>query len=159
MTGSKWLRVAFAVAVVVAVHAFGGSAQAAPIDGQKGIVLAGFTSQQYPAFFKVSANARTLTASGIALDMTCTSGSQFVLQDGFARVRISPSGKLHVSVSIPSTAGSNGDTYSGTDSVTAKLGARHTQLSGTWRLQVNYSFTNGMSDQCDSGPVRFSATT
>jgi hypothetical protein len=40
----------------------------------------------------------------------------------------------------------------------ARLNRGHAQLSGVWRLQVNYSFTNGMSDQCDSGPVRFAAT-
>lgn len=160
MKGNKWLRVAFVLSAVIAVHALGGSAQAAPIGGgSQNIVLAGFTSQQYPAFFKVSANAKTLTMSGIALNMTCTSGAQFVLQDSFARIKISPSGRLHISVSIPQTAGANGNTYSGTDSLTGRLGTRHTELSGTWHLQVNYSFTNGMSDQCDSGPVRFNATT
>ena len=50
-------------------------------------------------------------------------------------------------------------TYSGMDSVTARLGRRHTHVSGTWELKVNYSYTNGMSDRCDSGPVRFTATT
>jgi hypothetical protein len=173
MKGYKWLRVAFVIAAAIAVHAFGGSAQAASIGarsfatarvatagGSSGsnIVLAGFTSQQYPAFFKISADAKTLRLSGIALAMSCTSGAQFILQDSFARVPISPSGKLHIAVAIPSTSGSSGVTYSGSDSVTARLGSRHTELSGTWQLHVNYSYTNGMTDQCDSGPVRFTAT-
>jgi hypothetical protein len=158
---AKRLRMGLALAVVIGAHALdGGQAQAASIDASAapGIVLAGLTSQQYPVFFKISADARTLTLGSIALSMNCTSGGQFVLADGFGPVRISPRGKLHATFSIPPTAGSSGATYSGTDSLTAHLGRRHTQLSGTWRLQVNYTFTNGMSDRCDSGPVRFTAT-
>ncbi len=172
---AKWLRVAFAVSVAIAAHALnGGSAQAAMIHLQpagsarmaaaadaaptSGIVLAGFTSQQYPTFFKVSKDARTLMVGAIALEMTCTSGTQFVLEDAFGRIRISPNGRLRAATAVPPTAGSSGVTYSGTDSLTAKLSRRHTVLSGTWQLKVNYSFTNGMSDQCDSGPVRFAAT-
>jgi hypothetical protein len=174
-TRAKWLRVAFVVTIAIAAHALnGGSAQAATIDLQPAgsariaaaadaaptsdIVLAGFTSQQYPMFFKVSADGRILTVGAIALEMTCTSGSQFVLEDGFGPVRISPNGKLHAATVIPPTAGSSGATLSGTDSLTARLGHRRARVSGTWHLMLNYSFTNGMSDQCDSGPVRFTAT-
>jgi hypothetical protein len=166
----RWVRIGLVVGAIVASHALnGGSAQAATLHPGSAriaaaaapasdIVLAGFTSQQYPTFFKVSKDGRTLTVGAIALEMTCTSGAQFVLQDSFGRVRISPNGRLRVTTSIPPTAGSSGDTYSGTDSLTAKLSHRHIQVSGTWQLKVNYSFTNGMSDQCDSGPVRFTAT-
>lgn len=172
---AKWLRVAFAVTVAIAAHALnGGSAQAAMIHLQPAgsahiaaaadaaptsdIVLAGFTSQQYPTFFKVSKDGRTLTVGAIAIEMTCTSGSQFVVEDALGRVRISPNGRLRATTVIPPTAGSSGDTFSGTDSLTARLSHHHTSVSGTWQLKVNYSFTNGMSDQCDSGPVRFTTT-
>jgi hypothetical protein len=172
---ARWLRVAFAVTAAIAAHALnGGSAQAALIHAQPAgsariaaaadaaptsdIVLGGFTSQQYPTFFKVSKDGRTLTVGAIALEMTCTSGSQFVLEDGFGRVRISPNGRLRAMTAFPPTAGSSGDTFSGTDSLTGRLSHRRTSVSGTWRLKVNYSFSNGMSDQCDSGPVRFTAT-
>jgi hypothetical protein len=172
---AKWIRVGLVVAALIASHALnGGSAEAATTAPQPhaavrilaaqdapnaaSVVLAGFTSQQYPTFFKFSGNARTLTIGAIALEMTCTSGAQFVLEDAFGPVHISPNGRLHATTSIPPTAGSSGATYSGSDSLTARLNHRHTDVSGTWDLQVNYSFTNGMSDQCDSGPVRFTAT-
>jgi hypothetical protein len=158
---AKRLRMGLALAVVIGAHALdGGQAQAATTDASAapGIVLAGLTSQQYPTFFKISADARTLTLGSIAISMNCTSGDQFVLEDAFARVSIKPNGRLHATFSQPPTAASSGVTYSGTDSLTARLGRRHTQLSGTWRLRVNYTFTNGMSDRCDSGPVRFTAT-
>lgn len=172
---AKWIRTGLAVAVVIGAHVLnGGRADAATIDPRPfgtaavaaahdasaapGIVLAGLTSQQYPVFFKISANARTLTFGSIAISVNCTSGDQFVLADAFVRVSIKPNGRLHATFSQPPTAASGGVTYSGTDSLTAHLGRKHSQLSGTWQLRVNYSFTNGMSDECDSGPVRFIAT-
>jgi hypothetical protein len=172
---SRWFRVAFGVGLVIAAHAFGsGSANAAPIHlspnqaariasaatgpARQTTVLAGFTSQQYPAFFKIAAAGRSLTLGAIALNLSCTSGGQVALGDAFTRVPISPNGKLHAAFSIPPTAGSSGETFSGTDTMSARLNRKHTQLAGTWELVVNYSFTNGMSDQCSSGPVRFTAT-
>jgi hypothetical protein len=171
MTGrrARWIGVGFAVAI--AAQTFGGIAQAASIDASPtvaariatapdlpGVVLAGFTSQQYPTFFKISGDGRTLTVGAIALQMTCTSGAQFVLEDAFGPVLIGPNGHLRAGISIPPTAGSGGATFSGTDSLTARLGRRRTHVSGTWHLKVNYSYANGMSDACDSGPVRFTAT-
>jgi hypothetical protein len=160
---SVLLRLTF-VAMAITGHALGGSAKAATIVGASDsappspIVLAGFTSQQYPDFFKVAGDGRTLTIAGIALNMTCTSGAQFVLEDEFARVPISPSGRLHGSYAQAPTSGSDGVTVSATDALSAHLNRRHTQLSGVWQLSAHYAFTDGTSDDCSSGPVRFTAT-
>ena len=155
---SIWLGVAFAIAAAAAAQS--GSAKAAPVSPPAGqaVVLAGFTSQQYPVFFKVTANGRKLALAGIALNMTCTSGTQFVLEDAFAGVPFRAGGKLQRAFVEPPTSGSNGDTIAAKDSLSARLGPQHTQLSGVWRLIVHYAFSNGMTDDCDSGPVRFSAT-
>ena len=172
---ARWVRVGLAVAVVIAAHVIdGGSAEAASIapkpaatprvvvahhaSATPDFVLGAFTSQNYPGFLEISGDGRTLKLGAVSLVMSCTSGAQFVLADVLTRVRIKANGRLHAAHSVPPTAGSNGDTYSATDSLTARLNRRHSLLTGTWRLQVSYSFTNGMSDQCDSGPVRFTAT-
>ncbi|MGB8880288.1 MAG: hypothetical protein WCD11_28530 [Solirubrobacteraceae bacterium] len=161
---SVWLYLAAAVVAAIAAHALGGSAQAATIatagdaPAPPAIVLAGFTSQQFPAFFKVAGDGRTLTLAGIALNMTCTSGAQFVLEDGFARVPIGPSGKLHGSYAQAPTSGADGVTVSATDSLSAHLNRRRSQLSGVWQLAAHYAYTDGTSDACSSGPVRFTAT-
>jgi hypothetical protein len=159
---SVWLRLA-SVAMLIAGHALEGSARAATIGAidappPSAIVLAGFTSQQFPVFFKVGGDGRTLTLAGIALNMTCTSGAQFVLQDDFARVPIGPSGRLHGRYAQAPTSGSDGATVSATDALSAHLNRRHTQLSGVWQLSAHYAFTDGTSDDCSSGPVRFTAT-
>ncbi len=92
MNGRKWLGAALALTAVVATQALGGAsaeasarsfgaariAPARDASAAPGIVLAGLTSQQYPVFFKISDDGRTLTAGAIALNMTCTSGVQFV---------------------------------------------------------------------------------
>lgn len=166
----KWLPVAFVVTAAIALPAMSGSAMAGTIGSRPlaeahdasaspGFLLAGITSQTLPAWFKVSADARTLTVAAIAVGTSCTSGSQIVFPDSFVRVPISKNGRLHAASSQPPTADTAGDTYTWTDSVTARVNRRHTQLSGVWRLSVVYTFTNGMSDRCDSGPVRFTATT
>lgn len=170
----KWLRVAFAVTVAFAAHALnGGSAQAATVgstpfgaariaaasdvSAPKSILLAGFTSQHYIGFFKVAGDGRMLLGGGIDISMTCTSGGSLVLTDGFAHVPIHPDGRLHAAYSSP-TIVSNGVTSQGADSVTARLNPKHTQLTGTWQMTVNYGFADGTSDQCSSGPVRFKLT-
>jgi hypothetical protein len=154
---AKALRVAFALALVIAGHALnGGSAQAAPIDSTTK-VLAGFTSQRYPVFFKIAGDGKTLLDGGIAISMTCTSGATVTVPDVFARVPIHPDGRLHVSYSSP-TIVTNGTTTQATDALSARLSPKHSQLTGTWQLAVNYGFADGTSDHCDSGPVHFKLT-
>lgn len=156
----KWLRVAVVVTVVIAVHSLGsGSAQAASIDASatSDTVLAGFSSQRIPAFFRVSSDGRVLLASGIALRMGCTSGVQLVVPDAFAHIPIAANGRLHISFRPPTTT-QNGVTTNATDTLTARLDPAHSKLTGTWRLQVHLSAANGQNMKCDSGPVRFSVT-
>jgi hypothetical protein len=154
-----WLRVGLVVAVVIAAHAVhAGSADAAPVTPAPGAVLLGaVTSQNMPAVFRVAGDGRTLTLAEIAVGMTCTSGAHFVLSDGFVRVPISKSGRLRVDYSQPATVGSGGTTYAVTDSVTGRLNRAHTKLSGVWRLSIDYSYTDGTTDHCDSGSVQFTA--
>jgi hypothetical protein len=166
MKARTGLAAAFALSVVIAAHAVGGgSAQAASIDGPaadaagggKTIVVAGFTSQRYPGFFRISADGRTLLGGGIAISMTCTSGAFVVVTDAVARVPIHPDGRLHAAYSSP-TIVTSGTTTQGTDAVSARLNPKHSQLTGTWQLAVNYGFADGTSDHCASGRVRFKLT-
>ena len=128
-------------------------AEAAPAGSTT--VLVGVTTQSYPSFVRISANGKSVQATVIALSLNCTSGATFATPDAFKRVRISPNGNLQARVKIPPTAGSSGVTFSGTDSMSAKLNRNRTQITGVWELRLSYTFANGTTDQCDSGPVRF----
>jgi hypothetical protein len=157
---SKWLRVALVVGVAFATHALNGSsAQAAPITAPaaKDVVLAGFTSQHFPVFFKVSSNGKAVLVDGIAIGMTCISGNSLVWHDSFGRIPVRAGGKVQAGYASP-TILTNGTAYSVTDALTARLTPKHSQLTGTWQLAVNYTFSDGTTDQCTSGPVAFSAT-
>jgi hypothetical protein len=149
-----WLRLALASGLTAGALALQSlPAQAAPVGPTT--VLVGVTTQSYPSFFRISANGKTVKASVIALGLTCASGVTFTVPDAIAHVRIGPTGHLAAEFSLPPTAMSGGGTYSGTDSMSAKLNRQRTRVTGVWELQLFYTFANGTTDQCDSGPVRF----
>ena len=152
-----WLRLALASGLAAGMLALGSMpAQAAPVGPTT--VLVGITTQSYPSFFRISANGKTVQASVIALGMSCASGATFAVPDEFAHIRIGPNGNLHAGFSLPPSAMQGGGTYSGSDSMTAKLNRARTQVRGTWELQLSYTFADGTTDHCDSGPVRFTDT-
>jgi hypothetical protein len=168
--GRRWLCFAVTCALIVASQLLqGGSAQAASTHPRPlgtatvatasgatgGTVFTGFTSQDFPSFFTVSSNARTLTVAAIAYEMTCVSGDEFGDPDEFTHVPIQANGKFHVNLTLPPTSAADGATFSGTDSLKGILNRKHSKVSGVWELHLNYAFPNGMTDQCDSGPVRF----
>lgn len=151
---SWWLRLALASGLTVGVLALQSlPAEAAPISPST--VLVGVTTQSYPSFFRISANGKTVKASVIALGLTCASGARFAVPDEFTHVHIGPTGHLAAEFSFPPTVISGGGTYTGTDSMSAKLNRQRTEVTGVWELQLFYTFADGTTDQCDSGPVRF----
>jgi hypothetical protein len=152
-----WLGLVLASGLSMGAFALqSGPAEAAPVATPGALV--GVTTQAYPSFFRISPNGKTLQTGVIALGMSCTSGGTFTTPDDFGHIRIAPNGKLHAGISIPPTAISGGGTYSGTDSMSAQLNRKRTEITGVWELQLSYTFADGTTDQCDSGPVRFADT-
>jgi hypothetical protein len=149
-----WLRLTLAGTLAIGAFALQSvPAQAAPVGSDT--VLAGVTSQGYPSWLRIAPNGKTVEVGQIALTMGCASGAELTVPDFFANVRIHANGRMHVAVNIPSTALSGGGSYAGTDSVTGKLNRKRSQVTGVWQLHVFYTFPDGTSDQCESGPVRF----
>ena len=149
-----WLRLAVAGLLTPGALVLGSvPAEAAPVGPET--VLAGGTSQGLPSFFKISANGQTVKIGAIALEMSCASGASFTAPDTVGRIRIGPKGNIRSNVNIPPTALSSGGTYSGSDAMTAFVGPRRSRIAGVWQLRLSYSFPDGTTDQCYSGPVRF----
>jgi len=149
-----WLRLALASGLTIGAFALGsGPAQAAPSSPTT--VFAGLSSQQFPSFFEISNNGRTLKLGAIVLGMTCTSGDEFVQSDRDVKIPITRAGRLTAHFAQAPTPASGGGTVGGTDTLDATLNRRHTVLTGTWRLVQTYISPTGQTDQCDSGPVRF----
>jgi hypothetical protein len=149
-----WLRLALAAGLAagaLALHSV--PAQAAPAGPET--VLTGLTSQGFPSYFRISPNGKTIDTGRIALQMNCVSGAVLTFPDVFTHLRINANGRAHDTVDIPVTGLVGGGTYSGTDSMSAKLNGKRTRITGMWRLQVSYTFEDGTTDECDSGSVRF----
>jgi hypothetical protein len=152
-----WLQLAVASGVTIGALALQSvPAEAAPLAPNT--VFAGLSSQQLPSFFEITNNGRMLKLGAIAFGMTCTSGDEFVWSDRDVKVPISRTGKLRANFAQAPTLVSSGVTVGGTDMLDATLNRRHTMLTGTWRLVQTYISSTGQTDQCDSGPVRFTDT-
>ena len=150
----RWLWLTLASGVTIwALVLQAGPADAAPIGHDT--ALTGLTSQGFPSYFKISPNGKTVDQGHIALGLSCVSGDQLTFPDFVTHLRIDPGGRVQAGVVLPTTSVSGGGTYSGTDSMSAKVNRKRTQLTGVWRLQLSYAFPDGTTDQCDSGPVRF----
>ena len=129
-----------------------------------GRVLGGLTSQHSPVIVQISKNAKQIEVAAANLDLTCTSGDQFWLPDGWEHTALSTNGSvsLHVTVPPDTSGGSNGVTLTGgSDTFTGKLNRKAATFSGTWRLQLTYSVASTTAgappttDSCDSGSVTF----
>jgi hypothetical protein len=139
-----------------------GATMAAPADATAVPVvpttLAGFTSPHMPSFFKLSKSGKRLVIGSIALNMSCASGAQFAVEDEFSNLAIKPSGRLTGDWAVPPTKSSDGYTSGGSGTIDASLSHNHLRLTGMWRVQQTFISPTGQSDQCDSGLVRFTAT-
>ena len=138
-----------------------------------GRTLGGLTSQGNAIVLKISKNDQRVDAVDAGLAMTCTSGDQFLMPDGWARLPISKSGGVRVSATIPASAGGGGSgstsgsgsgsagttaTFSGgTDAFSGKLDPKHATFAGVWDMHLTFALSTGQTDQCDSGQVRFKA--
>jgi len=130
------------------------AAAAVPASGE---VLGGFTSQGWPVVVEISKDAKRINTIGIGLDMSCTSGQQAGLRDGWVRLPVGPRGKVHATLTIPASPGSSVSLTGGSDSLTGTLNRRRLTFSGVWELILMFKDSTGHVDKCDSGRVTFAA--
>jgi hypothetical protein len=154
----------------VAAHALSGHASAeavragaavaahpSPGGSTPGVFLGGLTSQSWPFVIEISRNGRMVSGAAVGLDMTCTSGDQFSVPDGWSRLPVGRDGRVDGVVAVPPSSGASASITGGSDSFTGKLNRRRATFSGVWDLHLNFSLSNGQTDSCDSGGVKVSA--
>ncbi len=120
-------------------------------------VLGGFTSQGWPVVIVISKDGKRIGLVETGLNMSCTSGDSFPLLDGWVRLPIAANGSVRGHTTIQPASGSAVSITGGSDSFTGKLNRKRDTFAGTWQLQMSLAQTNGQTDQCDSGLVRFTA--
>jgi hypothetical protein len=132
------------------------TARTASLSPTKGpVALGGFTSQGWPVVFELGRGRKLVTLVAAGFDLTCTSGNQFSVEDGWQLLDIAKNGKLHTTEQIPPA----GDTLTGgSHSLTGRFDRQRSTFRGVWSLQLNFKFADGTTDQCQSGKVKLIAT-
>jgi hypothetical protein len=124
-----------------------------------GKVLGGFTSQQQAIVLFVGKKDKRLDQVGAALNMTCTSGDQFLVSDGWKPLALAKNGSVKATLVVPPPPPGSTDPLQGaTDSFSGKLNAKRATFSGAWDLHMTFALSGGQTDQCDSGRVTFRAS-
>jgi hypothetical protein len=153
-----WARSPADHASVLARAATAGASPRAIALPVPGDVLGGFTSQGWPVVLEISGNGKRVAVVATGLFMSCTSGVGFPVEDAWPLLPISAKGKVHAAITIPSFAGSSVSITGGSRSFAGRFNRARSIFWGQWRLHLNYKFSNGQTDQCDSGRVTFTAT-
>jgi hypothetical protein len=123
-----------------------------------GHVLGGFTSQGWPVVLEISGNGKRIALVATGLDMGCTSGSGGPLEDGWQQLPIRAKGKVHAAITLPPFAGATVSITGGSRSFSGRFNRARSAFSGQWRLHLDFKYSNGQTDHCDSGRVTFTAT-
>ncbi|MBV8431157.1 MAG: hypothetical protein JO244_08350 [Solirubrobacterales bacterium] len=125
-----------------------GSNAGSPAAGR---VLGGVSKgQNEPVVVFVSKNTKRV---GLLydLDMTCTSGSTFTVEEGWPALAVARSGGVRSASAIPPYPASN--VTGGSHSLSGGLDRRHAVFTAVAELHLDYVFPNGQTDSCDSGRV------
>jgi hypothetical protein len=124
-------------------------------SGSLGGVLAGLTSQRWPALLEVTPDGRMVSRAFAALDLRCTSGLHVLITDPWVVVPIKPNGTFKDSFSDSFVQG--GVSVSVSDSISGKLNRNRSQASVKFGLRMTMQAPDGSSDSCDSGNVTLHA--
>ncbi|MGZ4184502.1 MAG: hypothetical protein ACXVUE_01530 [Solirubrobacteraceae bacterium] len=125
---------------------------------KSGMVLGGFTSQAWPVVFELAHGGRLVILGATGLNLTCTSGDQFPVEDGWQLLTVAKNGRVNASEQIPAQQGQGDTLTGGSHSLTGRFNRQRTAFRGTWRMQLSFTNTDGSADTCQSGPVTFSLT-
>jgi hypothetical protein len=123
--------------------------------GPHPVQLAGFTSQDWPVVVILDHRERAITRIRAGVDMTCTSGLQFSAEVGWDRAPIKRSGTVSVTQKVSDSPGSGVTLLTEATTLTGRLDRKHSTFNG---MQLAYTFSDGTTDQCDSGVASFRAT-
>jgi hypothetical protein len=125
---------------------------------KSGMVLGGFTSQAWPVVFELAHGGRLVILGATGLNLTCTSGDQFPVEDGWQLLTVAKNGRVNAAEQIPAQQGQGDTLTGGSHSLSGRFNRKRSTFRGTWRMQLNFMNTDGSTDMCQSGPVTFSLT-
>jgi hypothetical protein len=98
-----------------------------------------------------------VTVAATGLDMTCTSGQQFPIEDAWTLLNVARNGRVHATEKIPPSSGQTISLTGGSHSLTGKLNRKRSTFRGVWQMDLTYKTSDGQTDQCHSGRVAVTA--
>jgi hypothetical protein len=151
-TGAKMVRSEAQLAT--ATETLASPRSASPAGGH---ALGGFNVQGWPVVVEVSGNTKRIQLALTGLNMSCSSGARFPVQEFWQRLAVARNGRIHVARTIPATSGSDVSITGGSHSFAAVMNRRQATIFGAWRLHLDFRTADGKADHCDSGLVGFAA--
>ncbi len=117
-----------------------------------GKLLAGLTKQGAPVVIGVARNQKHISVLAV-LEMSCTSGNVFLTEDYWPRLSVASNGSVRGAQALAPS----GSVTGGAHSIAGSLNRKHGKFAAVMRLQLNFAFSNGQTDSCDSGNVLVAA--
>jgi hypothetical protein len=122
-----------------------------------GSVFGGVTAQGWPISLTLSRSRRQVTRAVVGIRMDCTSQSVVNIPDTYVRMRISKR-RFGASFGPTTTRNDDGTTTDFEGSMSGRLNAARTKMSGSWRLKLtDHDVAGAVTDTCDSERVSWTA--
>jgi hypothetical protein len=124
-----------------------------------GVTFGGLTSQGWPVVVQFNKSQRRVVRAVIGLDLRCTSGGFARLSDRFVDLRVNTSRKFRASFGPITQRFDDGSSYDLEGSISGALNRARSKVSGKWHLKLtDHDSAGAVTDTCDSGSVRWTAT-
>jgi hypothetical protein len=158
MVSASGMAVAVVVGLpMVASASAGSAAPRAQSAATVGAVYGGFTAQDFPVVVVVNKSRSRAVRAGIAIRMSCTSGSTFTLPDSYKDLKISKKGRFSSSFSN-TNRNDDGTTTDFEGSVSGALNRARTKVKGTWTIKAtDHDAAGAVTDTCDGGTISWTA--
>jgi hypothetical protein len=151
-----WRRLGLVATVAGAVSLGAPPAVGAAVPA--GAAYGGVTPQQWPVLIELNKNRKKVARAAIGLSLNCTSGGLLNLPDRYTSMRIAKNRKFGAAFGPETIRNDDGTTTDLEGSMSGRLNAARTKVSGKWQLKLtNHDATGAVTDTCDSGTVRWKA--
>jgi hypothetical protein len=149
---------ALLIVVPLAAASPGTPAPTARSAATAGAVYGGITAQDFPVIIELRSNRRQVVRAAIGIRLSCTSGGRLTLPDNYTRVPVSKKGKFTTSFGPITQRNDDGTTSDIEGTMSGRLNAARTKVSGKWQLKTtDHDTTGAVTDTCDSGSVSWKA--
>ena len=124
-----------------------------------GVTFGGVTPQGWPVVIQFNKSQRRVVRAVIGLQLRCTSGGFANMSDGFVNLPVNTRRKFRARFGPITQRYDDGTTYDIEGSISGALNRARSKVSGTWHLKVtDHDSAGAVTDTCDSGSVRWTAT-